>query len=147
MFPNKYFSIESTAPKEKRIIIFTLLSAAALGLISIYFSPTEKLFSFFNVPTVNGCPLLTLTNIPCPFCGMGRSFSCLTDLKIARSFYYNPMGLIFYVLSASIFGAVFILSIFNKKVVFKRSAKELWYIPVLFVIIMWVINILYGHHH
>lgn len=147
MQSNKYFSVENASAKEKRIILFTLLLTALLGVISVYFSPTEKLFNLLHIPTINGCPLLTLTNIPCPFCGMGRSFSCLTDFKIERSFYYNPMGLIFYLVSGTIFGIIFILAIFNKKIVFKSAARKLWYLPVLFIIVMWVLNILYGHHH
>ena len=147
MQPNKFFSIEKASPKEKRKIILALVLIAAVGITGIYFSPAEKIFQVLNVPTINGCPLLTFTDIPCPFCGMGRSFSSLTDLKIAQSFYYNPMGLIFYVISASIFGIVLVLSIFNRKIVLKKRAKELWYMPVLFITLMWVLNILYGHHH
>jgi len=77
---------------------------------------------------------------------MGRSFLSLTHLEIAQSFYYNPMGLIFYVITGSIFGIILILSAINKKIVLKKGAIELWYVPVLFVVIIWVLNILYGHH-
>jgi len=147
MLPNKYFSVESAAPKEKRNIILSLFLIAAVGITGIYFSPTEKIFKVLNIPTINGCPLLTLTNVPCPFCGMGRSFSSLTDFKIARSFYYNPMGFIFYLITGSLFVIVLVLSIFNRKIVLKKQAKELWYLPVLFILLMWVLNILYGHHH
>ena len=147
MLSNRYFTIENSTLREKWITISILFLIAFTGLFSIYFSPNEKLFHLLNIPTVNGCPLLTLTDIPCPFCGMGRSFSCLTDFKFARSFYYNPMGMIFFVLAGSAFGIILILSILNKKIVFNKPGKKLWYIPVLFVLITWILNILYGHHH
>ena len=147
MMSNRYFSIEASSKKEKWKIILYLFLIAATGFFSIYFSPNEKIFHLLNIPSVNGCPLLTLTGIPCPFCGMGRSFSCLTDFRIARSFYYNPMGFIFYIIFGSLFGIILTLSIFNKKISLKEPVKELWFIPVLFVIIMWGLNILYGHHH
>lgn len=119
---------------------------AVMGLAAVYFSPIEELMLLAGIKTVNGCPLYTFAGIACPFCGMGRSFSCLTDFYIARSFYYNPMGLIFYFLTGLISLLIFIMAIKKRKLVLKEPAKRLWYLSILFFAVMWVLNILFGHH-
>lgn len=145
---NKYFSIEPASEKERKTTLWVIIGIIFLGLLNIYLAPLQYLFNdVLKISSVNGCPLLTFTGIPCPFCGMGRSFSCLTDLYITRSFYYNPMGPVFYLIFGFVFGAVLILSLKRKKIILEKPARKLWYIPLLFLIIMWVLNILYGHHH
>jgi len=148
LFDNKYFSITTTTPQQSRKTIYILLLLMALGLVNVYFAPLK---SFLNevsgVESVNGCPLLTFTGIPCPFCGTGRVFSCITDLHFAESFYYNPLGLIFYIIFGFFFFTVFFLALVKKKITLKKPALKLWYIPVLFLVLMWILNILYGHHH
>jgi len=147
MAENKYFSIREASPAESRKIMLTITGITAIGLLSVYTNPTVYFFYLFNIPTVNGCPLLTFTGIPCPFCGMGRVFSCITDFYIAKSFYYNPLGLFFYVVTGAFLGYILILAVRKKKIVFKPAGYKLVWIPVGFIILMWVLNILYGHHH
>jgi hypothetical protein len=153
LFNNKYFSITKTTPQQSRKTIYVLLLLMILGLVNVYFAPLK---SFLNdvvgVESVNGCPLLTFTGIPCPFCGTGRVFSCITDIPkglhyITDSFYYNPLGLFFYILFGFFFFIILTLAFFKKKIVLKKSALKLWYIPVAFLLLMWILNILYGHHH
>lgn len=148
MSNNKYFSISQTTPRQSRKTIYILLLIMVLGLINVYFAPLK---SFLNdvagVESVNGCPLYTFTGVPCPFCGTGRVFSCITDLHFTESFYYNPLGLIFYIIFGFFFFTVLFLAILKKKIVLKKPALKLWYIPVLFLVLMWILNILYGHHH
>ena len=150
---NKYFSISQATPQQSRKTIYILLLLMVLGLINVYFAPLK---SFLNdvagVESVNGCPLLTFTGVPCPFCGTGRVFSCITGLPkgwhyLTLSFYYNPLGLIFYIIFGFFFFTVLFLAILKKKIVLKKPALKLWYIPVLFLVLMWILNILYGHHH
>lgn len=145
---NKYFSISQITPQQSRKTIYILLLLMVLGLINVYFAPLK---SFLNevagVESINGCPLLTFTGVPCPFCGTGRVFSCITDLHFSESFYYNPLGLIFYIIFGFFFFTVLFLAIIKKKIILKKPALRLWYIPVLFLVLMWILNILYGHHH
>jgi hypothetical protein len=143
---NKFFSVQPVLARESRNIFFTVTALILFGVLSVYFSPSEFLFNLLGIQTINGCPLLTFTGIPCPFCGMGRVFSCMLDLYIARSFYYNPMGLIFYVITGIVLISILILSIFKKKVVLEKSAGKLIWVPVVFFILMWILNILFGHH-
>jgi hypothetical protein len=144
---NKYYSIEDCTKREAWLIKAAIIFIIGFSLLSVYLTPYKHIFEIFHIHSENGCPLLTFTGIPCPLCGMGRSFSCLTDLYIERSFYYNPSGLVFFLLSGFVTASVFILSIKNKKVKLKEPAYRLWYIPIALLLIMWVLNILYGHHH
>lgn len=145
---NKYYSIEPASPASRRRILWILILIAGVGLLNIYLNPLEHFFTdILGIPSINGCPLYTLTNIPCPMCGMGRVFSCLTDFYITESFYYNPLGLVFYVFFGIIYFFVLFLAILKRTLVLKKPAYGLWYIPVSFIILMWVLNIIYGHHH
>ncbi|MCC6866448.1 MAG: DUF2752 domain-containing protein [Ignavibacteria bacterium] len=145
---NKYFSIIPAAPRQASSIIYVMLLLLVFSLINVYFSPTKLIFNdVAGINSVNGCPLFTFTGIPCPLCGEGRVFTSLTRFQFTETFYYNPLGLVFYIISGFIFFTILILAIKKKMIQFHKPAIKLWYIPVLFLIIMWVLNILYGHHH
>jgi hypothetical protein len=144
----KYFSIEPASPKESRNTILILLAILVTGFMNVYFVPLKYFFNnVAGIESVNGCPLLTLTGVPCPLCGVGRIFSGLMHFQFAGVFYYNPLGLVFLIMSGFVFSVILILSLGKKKIVLTKPAQKLWYIPVLFIILMWVLNILYGHHH
>lgn len=144
MSENKFFYVQTCAKKEARKILYIIPAIILSGLISVYLSPAENFAEIIGIETVNGCPLLTLTGIPCPFCGMGRVFSCITDFYIAQTFYHNPSGLVFYLVSGIVLVYVTFLALKNQKIVFKND-KIVW-IPVGFILIMWILNILFGHH-
>ncbi len=148
LLDNNYFKIVHASNRESINISRTLLAILILGLISVYLNPLEPFFNkVLGIPSVNGCPLLTFAGIPCPLCGMGRVFSCMTDFYITRSFYYNPLGLVFYLLFGFVFCIILGLSLNKRKLILKKPAQKLWYIPVLFLLVMWILNIIYGHHH
>lgn len=145
---NKYFDIVPASARETKNTLFILLAVISSCLLFVYLNPLEPFFNkVLGIESVNGCPLLTFTNIPCPFCGMGRVFSCMTDLYIAQSFHYNPLGLLFYIIAGFIFAAITVITLRKKKIVLKKDGQKLWYLPVLFIVLMWILNILYGHHH
>ena len=144
---NKFFSVQPASPDESKKIIFILFGIIALGLVIVYYSPFEFIFTLLGYDNNNGCPMLIFTGIPCPFCGMGRVFSCITDLYIARSFTYNPLGLLFYILLGAYFSTTLWLAIQKKKIVYTARGKKLIWFPVIFIALMWILNILFGHHH
>lgn len=39
-----------------------------------------------------GCPLLALTGLPCPTCGMGRSLVATANLDLATAVTHHPFG-------------------------------------------------------
>lgn len=150
---NKFYSIETSSPQQSKKTILLLVVLLLFGLLNIYFAPLKTFLNdVVGVQSVNGCPLLTFTGVPCPFCGTGRVFSCITDIPkglqyLTQSFYYNPLGLLFYIIFGFFYITVLLLAFMKKKIVLKKSAIRLWYIPVIFLLLMWVLNILYGHHH
>lgn len=146
MFLSKYFALESCDKKNLRKIQLFVLGLIVFSLGVVYLSPNVFLFSLLGIETENACPLLTFTRIPCPMCGMGRSFSCLTDFHFAQSFYYNPSGLFLYLLSGVIFSSVLFFSLMKKRIVLTSEAKRLWYLPIVLIVIVWVLNIVWGHH-
>lgn len=133
---------------ESRNTLILIIGLILLGLLNIYFAPI-KLFlnDVLGVESINGCPLLTFTGVPCPFCGTGRVFDSVLNMHILGSFYYNPLGLIFYITLGSVFALSIVLALMKKKVVLTSSGYRLWFIPVGFLVIMWILNILFGHHH
>ncbi len=143
---NKYFSVESCTPKESWRIRITVLLIILLSFLQTFFNPYELLFDHYGIQSSNGCPLLTLTGVPCPMCGMGRSLESIVHLHIGESFYYNPSGLFFFLFSGLAIMYVLILSLQNKTIKLNKSARKLWYIPLVLLIVIWALNILYGHH-
>ncbi|MCI0450159.1 MAG: DUF2752 domain-containing protein [Chlorobi bacterium] len=143
---NRFYSVVQASTKESWKIALISLAIIGIGLMTVYFSPTEFIFGLLGMETVNGCPLFTLAGVPCPLCGMGRVISSISDFHFARTFYYNPLGLIFLVIFNLLLFIILVLSLFMRKIVLTKTSAGLWYIPMLFVIIMWILNILYGHH-
>lgn len=61
----------------REIILLTLLSSGAL------------LYSFLTKQS--SCAFYHLLGIPCPACGMTRSYISLLKLDISKAFYYHPL--------------------------------------------------------
>jgi hypothetical protein len=91
------------------------------------------------------CVLLNITGIPCPFCGMSRSLDSLLIGNFAGVFYFNPSSVIFFTFITVVCLIIFILSIFNKKIVFDNS-RRISLIIIALILLIWVSNILFGHH-
>lgn len=145
-YNNKFFSIESCARKESWRIRITILLLLVFSFLQTYFNPYQLLFDYYGIQSSNGCPLLTLTGVPCPMCGMGRSLESIIHFHIGESFYYNPSGLFFLLFTGLAIAFVFVLSLQNKTIKFTKSARALWYIPLILLITIWLLNITLGHH-
>lgn len=46
-----------------------------------------------NLAFHNFCPMVILSGLPCPGCGLTRSFLALASGKIEQSLFINPMGI------------------------------------------------------
>ncbi len=143
---SKYLEFQKCDPKTARRIQLWIIGIAVLTLVLITYSPLEYLFKYLGYKDSNGCPLLTLTGVPCPMCGMGRSFWALIMLNFNDAFYYNPSGAIVYLISGLIILAIFIKSFFNYRLKLKNPLLKLWYVPVVLLVVVWVLNIVLGHH-
>lgn len=74
---------------------------ALIGLIlsvSVLVSP-ERLIrgADLEIPFLFVCPFFALTDAPCLFCGMTRSFMAMGGLDIRQAFIYHPLGPIMFV--------------------------------------------------
>ncbi len=141
-----YIKIEKCTTKESLRIILWLAGICIIGFVLIVYSPTEMLLKHFGYEDSNGCTLYTFFGIPCPACGMGRSLSGILHMEPHEMFYYNPSAVFIYILVFLITGSVFLLAIFRYKVKLMQKLLKLWYLPVLLLVIVWVLNVLYGHH-
>ena len=146
MKSGKYFSVQPIKGNEARKILFTIAGIIAIGLIFVISTPFEYLFMLMGIKSANGCPLLTFTSIPCPFCGMGTLFNDIFKFDFTHLFYHNPLGLIFYIILGIIIGSIMFLAFTKRKIVFTKSGYKLIWLPAGFMLLMWILNILYGHH-
>ncbi len=143
---SKYLEFEKCEPETAHRIQLWIIGIAVISIVLITYSPIEYLFKYLGYKDSNGCPLLTFTGVPCPMCGMGRSFWGLITLNRHEVFYYNPSGAVVFPIAGIIIIAIFIMSLFNYRVKLNHALLKLWYVPVLLLIAVWVLNITLGHH-
>jgi hypothetical protein len=75
--------------EEKERVIFSFLFFIVLT-ISVLLTPFDE----GPFPT---CIFYSVTNLPCPACGLTRSFIYLVHLEIIESLIMNPFGLIIFI--------------------------------------------------
>ncbi|RPI16561.1 MAG: DUF2752 domain-containing protein [Ignavibacteriae bacterium] len=146
MLSNRYFEIvKCTSAHAWKIRLLIIGSVIVLTFIILY-SPLKPIFQYLGFAGSNGCLLYTFTGIPCPTCGMGRGFASIIHLDTAHLFYHNPSSVFLYIPSFLIISTVFVISLFKYEVKLKQSAYGLWKLFILLVSVIWIINILFGHH-
>jgi len=146
MLFSKYFTVEKCSLRFSRKILLTIIGLCIIFALLILYSPFEILFRHFGYPDSNGCTLYTLTGVPCPACGMGHSLRAIISGDIAHWFYYNPSAPVLYLLGFGTIGFVFVLAFFNYKIKPAPALYKFWYIAVIVLIVVWALNILFGHH-
>ena len=146
MQPGRYFIFEKCSPQISRKILFTVIGLCIIFALLILYSPFEILFRYFGYTDSNGCTLYTLTRVPCPACGMGHSLRAIISSDTAHWFYYNPSAPVLYLLAFGSIGFVFVLAFFDYKIKPTPALLKFWYIAVILLIVVWVLNILFGHH-
>jgi hypothetical protein len=63
-----------------------------------------------------GCPLLNITGIPCPGCGMTRAFLAFFRLDLKGAFHYHPMFLMLLALPA-----LFVICLIRQVRIYRRQ--------------------------
>ena len=142
---NKFFSIEKCNKNERRKIQLYTLCLIIIGYLLIRYSPSTYFFHTLGYVHSNGCPLFTLTGIPCPTCGLGRSLAVIIDLQFDKYFYYNPSGPVLFIIFFILIIFVLILSFFNYRIKLYPKFYGLWYVFIIVTVIVWVLNIMFGH--
>jgi len=88
----------------------TLVAIGALAFgVSLLFAPGPDEFTYvFGHRFGETCGFLTATGLPCPQCGMTRSWVHAARLDVVRSFFYNPAGatLFWWLIAGGAVGAV-----------------------------------------
>ncbi len=85
-----------------RFSVFALICGAVLALSLALPLPNDG--TILGLPSL--CPFHNVTGVPCPGCGLTRSFVCLAHGQIAAAFEFHPLGpLLFAGAVASVFFA------------------------------------------
>lgn len=93
------------------------------------------------------CPFKKLFHIPCPFCGMTRSFLSLLNLNFNMVIYYNilflPFMFLFFMLDL-----IFVYEIVNNHDIITKISSRIDFCDVsIILIILFVLSILVGILH
>ncbi|WP_330202706.1 DUF2752 domain-containing protein [Cyanobacterium sp. Dongsha4] len=121
-----------------RFFQFLLLTSP---LVASYF------FSYSTYKSPFSCPILAFTGIPCPSCGLTRSFLSLTRGNVWESFSYHLFGPVIYS-SLIVFSLHLLLEIFYKKKIRNKYSTvindiKIKYLILVSFIIYYVFRLLY----
>lgn len=143
----KFFSIVKISPRESSKVRLILFSSLLLSLLTALYYPLDLLSSLFPglFRPDSSCIMLNVTGLPCPFCGMSRAMSEFMQFNFSKSIYYNPVSVFFFTFFGLFCLTIFVLSLFNHKISVNSNRKSL-VVFVLIIVLMWVLNIFYGHH-
>jgi hypothetical protein len=116
----------------------TLIAAAApfvLGFILFYVTTSEK--NSFSI-----CLLINVAHVPCPSCGLSRSFAYLTHGRFMDAFSYNWL----IIPAAALFASIIVLQLapLNQRkrvyrILLRRFTTVSWFFKIL-----GILYILYG---
>jgi hypothetical protein len=114
-------------------------------LLSSNFILIFLIFIRYVVVGLNGLPHFCLFQrifgIPCPGCGITRSFIALSELNIASSWHYNPVGIfIILFILIQIPMRVYAMIFINKGESISSLSKILSNLIVLSLLIVWIIR-------
>lgn len=75
---------------------------AMIMLVSLTSSPDFVIEATgWELPQLLACPFLLALGIPCPWCGMTRSFMAMGGLDLQGAFIFNPLGPVLFPLFAA----------------------------------------------
>lgn len=142
----KFVSVEKISPYRSKRIRLILLGSVLLSILFVYFHPLNLINYFFPglMRSDSSCIMLNITGLPCPFCGMSRSFKELMSFNLSGSFYYNPSAIFVIAFMGIFFLCIFALSLFNYGLKFKFTGKT-FLVLMSVILIVWIINVFFGH--
>jgi len=113
--------IYSPLPGNTRLSIGdrALALAISAGCLAVLFLATRLPPNLAGMGThrqlgLNACTFLGNTGLPCPSCGMTTSFSWFVRGNLAASFYTQPAGLFFAILTTMVFWASLYIALTGK---------------------------------
>jgi hypothetical protein len=143
------FRLVKITEKEAWKIRGIILGIIILGVLNVSFPFLNLVRDILGFTGIYGsyesaCIMLNIFGIPCAFCGLSRSFAALINLDFKTAIYFNPVSLIIYPLGFIIISLIIVLSFFNYKIEVIHKKSFLYTVITVFIIV-WLINILYGH--
>lgn len=137
--------VENEQERQRRLILLGVLVSPislAVALPAIVHAVREYIVPQFYVI----CPFLTATGLPCPFCGLTGSLLSLLQGEFAQAFWHHPFGpLIWGGLALSVFSSLMLL-LFKRRFKVEISGNLRTVSVAAIVLLLWVGNILFGHH-
>lgn len=87
------------------------------------------------------CPFRAWTNLPCPLCGLTRSFAATLKLDLPTALDFHPLGPIIFIILATMMASVALSACVRLKPFLNLSLK--W--QVGFFLIGWIVKLIYVH--
>jgi hypothetical protein len=101
--------------KKQQLLVIWLTLLSTVLAVSMVLSP-ELFVERCRDPSAGGvCLFKRMTSVPCPLCGMTRSFVYAGHLKIVDSFFHNPAGLVLFLYMVIYIAAGWFYLIFKKE--------------------------------
>ena len=129
-------NVKSVGAKPKWKVLtfdrFLCLGAAVVLAISAIYTPDDP-------PGLSICTFHTVTGLPCPGCGLTRSFCAITHARLIDAWHLNPFGFIWYALTVYLL----IRPLLVRRQRFAACEKELlaskwgYILPLVLVVAMW----------
>ncbi len=139
--------VEKITRTESDRLRFILFGFIAVTLVSIFFTPSDLVAELFPdlFKYESSCIMLNVAGIPCPFCGMSRAWKEFTKMNFTAAIHHNPSSIAFFIISGVTISGIFVLSLFNYRIRVTSTWKTFLMLTAVLMII-WILNILYGHH-
>jgi hypothetical protein len=89
------------------------------------------------------CLLRHLTGIPCPTCGMTRSFCCMSRGEFAEAALFHPLGPVIYAMLAVVFVRSAGIALLGRTWLGRTARVLVWSVPVLGIVAVaiWVVRL------
>jgi len=85
----------------KLMLVACDLGLVCIGMLYLTFSYAIAEYALTYVPI---CPFYLITSIPCPFCGMTRSFGELLHGHFDRALSFHPFAMLFLIVWVAFIG-------------------------------------------
>lgn len=129
------------------VVELSLLAILAMVFtIAVLVTPEFQVKAFgIDLPEFFACPFLTVTGIPCLFCGMTRSFMAMGNLDIVQAFIFHPLGPFIFSGLAGL-GAILTASVLTRRRIHFSLSRRLQHGLVtwggIILLLAWVIKII-----
>lgn len=119
--------------KNKTVIlisVFIILLSVFLLYIVIHSRIIYENISFdiFNIHTISLCAFRNVTGLPCPGCGITRSYLSMFNGKIKEAFLYHPLFILPF--------AIAIIWMFKNRILFFKKIYENKYLSIIILTII-----------